>query len=367
MNKAISNGNRQSETRNAGALPYVYSPTGSNRLFQTAAETTTYTYNALGERIKKRNQNGLQTVFHYGTNGELLYERDQAGNTKEYVWLDGRPIARIDNQTSIYYYHVDHLGTPQAMTDATGATVWKADYEPFGKANVRATSTVENNLRFPGQYFDRETGMHYNYFRDYDPSTGRYIEADPIGLEGGTNPYLYAEANPLMYTDPLGLWAWGDPLPQGVVDFSAGFGDTLSFGATDWLRDRMGTNGAVDKCSGAYSAGELAGVGYDIAQGGAIGWQVAGAKGVGKEFSHWIPNRMGGPRSKWNGNFVPTATHALSDPYRYRFMPRAWKAENPMPNPAMQQWVRIPDVYKGAVASGVAGATGASQSGCTCR
>jgi hypothetical protein len=66
-------------------------------------------------------------------------------------------LARIDNDASIYYYHVDHLGTPQAMTNSTGATVWKADYEPFGKATVKV-NTVENNLRLPGQYYDRETG-----------------------------------------------------------------------------------------------------------------------------------------------------------------------------------------------------------------
>ncbi|MFZ5574443.1 MAG: RHS repeat domain-containing protein [Pseudomonadota bacterium] len=232
------NGNRQSETRNASTLPYVYSPPnwlfqkgsenrtktasgntasisglatltydGYNRLAtaQTAAETTTYLYNALGQRMKKSNQHGLSTVFQYGPDGELLWEKDANGNTKAYVWLEGRPLARIDNDAQIYYYHVDHLGTPQAMTDAAGATVWKADYEPFGKAKVSPASTVENNLRLPGQYYDRETGLHYNYFRDYEPGTGRYIEADPIGLEGGINLYLYANAAPTMFTDPLGL------------------------------------------------------------------------------------------------------------------------------------------------------------------
>ncbi|MBT9539680.1 MAG: DUF2778 domain-containing protein [Thiobacillus sp.] len=233
------NGNRQSETRNAGTMPYVYSPTGSNWLYQrgsdsrsktangntasisgvasftydgfnrlatsvTASETTTYTYNALGQRIKKRNQNGLQTVFHYGQNGELLYERDANGNTKEYVWLEGRPLARIDYGTVIYYYHVDHLGTPQVMTNTKGLVEWQAGYEPFGKATVKV-STVENNLRLPGQYFDRETGLHYNYFRDYDPTTGRYVEADPIGLDGGPNVYTYVEGNPLSLVDPEGL------------------------------------------------------------------------------------------------------------------------------------------------------------------
>lgn len=241
------NGNRLVETRNASTLPYVYDPSGSNWLYQrgsdtrtktasgntasmsgaaftydgynrlatstTAAEVTTYTYNALGERIRKANQNGLSTVFHYGPNGELLYEQDANGNTKAYVWLGGRPLARIDNDAQIYYYHIDHLGTPQAMTDASGATVWKADYEPFGKATVKV-GKIENNLRFPGQYYNRETGLHYNYFRDYDPTTGRYTEFDVIGLRGGLNGYLYANANPLSFTDPLGLVSLGEVLSQ---------------------------------------------------------------------------------------------------------------------------------------------------------
>jgi RHS repeat-associated protein len=111
---------------------------------------------------------------------------------------------------------VDHLGTPQMMTDASGTTVWRADYEPFGKASVRASSTVENNLRLPGQYFDRETGMHYNYFRNYEPGTGRYVEVDPIGIAGGLNVYEYARSNPLTYTDPLGLWSIGFELYGGI-------------------------------------------------------------------------------------------------------------------------------------------------------
>ena len=83
--------------------------------------------------------------------------------------------------------------------------------------------------------------------------------------------------------------------------------------------------------------------------------RAAGAKGVGKEFSHWIPNRWGGLRSNWNGNYVSRAEHALSDPYRYQFMPKAWKAENPLPSMAEQQWVRIPNVYKGAATGGAYG------------
>jgi len=71
--------------------------------------------------------------------------------------------------------------------------------------------------------------------------------------------YAYVGGNPISYYDPYGLWAWGDPIPQGAVDFSAGFGDTLSSVLTNWARNQMGTNGAVNECSGYYTAGELAG------------------------------------------------------------------------------------------------------------
>ena len=87
------------------------------------------------------------------------------------------------------YYHTDHLGTPLRLTDATGAVVLAADYQPFGKAEL-LVNTVENNLRFPGQYFDSETGLQYNLNRYYDLETGRYLTPDSIGLEGGVNVYF---------------------------------------------------------------------------------------------------------------------------------------------------------------------------------
>jgi RHS repeat-associated protein len=91
------------------------------------------------------------------------------------------------------------------MTDEAGGVVWRGVYDPFGKAAIDGGSSVEMNVRFPGQYHDQETGLHYNYFRYYDPSVGRYITSDPIGLDGGINPYLYAEASPIIFVDPFGL------------------------------------------------------------------------------------------------------------------------------------------------------------------
>ena len=106
-----------------------------------------------------------------------------------------------------YYYHNEHLGTPQKLTDADGATVWSALYSSFGEAQVIPASTIENNLRFPGQYFDTETGLHYNFFRYYDPSIGKYITPDPIGIDSDLNLYNYCFSNPINIFDEEGLSA----------------------------------------------------------------------------------------------------------------------------------------------------------------
>ena len=111
------------------------------------------------------------------------------------------------------FYHNDHLGTPQKMTDQTGNVVWSATYSGFGEATVDAGSIVVNNLRFPGQYFDEETGLHYNWQRYYDPESGRYEQVDPIGFDAGDlNLHRYAQNNTTLLSDPEGL-AVAIPVP----------------------------------------------------------------------------------------------------------------------------------------------------------
>ncbi len=114
-------------------------------------------------------------------------------------------IGTSTSTTALYYIHSNHLDTPQAITDGSKTVVWSADYEPFGETNI-TVNTLTNNLRFPGQYADSESGLHYNYFRDYNPSIGRYMQSDPIGLLGGFNTYVYVKANPQKFTDNLGLY-----------------------------------------------------------------------------------------------------------------------------------------------------------------
>ena len=170
-----------------------------------------YVYNAHGERTQKT-VGGTTTRFVYQGDGLLLSE-DDGTRVREYVQLDGRPIAVMDSDAvgvTVHYVHADHLSTPQRATDALGAVIWRSDHTPYGESAIDSDPDGDGihytfNLRFPGQYFDAESGVHYNYYRYYDPSTGRYLRSDPIGLNGGVNTYGYATANPLRNIDPLGL------------------------------------------------------------------------------------------------------------------------------------------------------------------
>jgi RHS repeat-associated protein len=135
----------------------------------------------------------------------LIAETNQTGQMlAEYVYLGDQLLAMIKPGELAYYFHNDHLGTPQVLTDDSQVIAWKAVYTPFGDA-VASIQTVDNPFRFPGQYYDQETGLHYNYFRYYNPQTGRYITPDPIGLEGGINLFTYVEGNPVRWVDPWGL------------------------------------------------------------------------------------------------------------------------------------------------------------------
>ncbi|WP_428634736.1 RHS repeat-associated core domain-containing protein [Sedimenticola sp.] len=104
----------------------------------------------------------------------------------------------------VFYLHTDHLGVVVRATDSARSVVWDMERRPFG-LRTPITQQIEVPLGFPGQYFDQESGNFYNYFRDYDPSTGRYLQSDPIGLDGGLNTYTYAEGNPTNHIDPEGL------------------------------------------------------------------------------------------------------------------------------------------------------------------
>jgi RHS repeat-associated protein len=154
----------------------------------------------------------------YDEAGRLIYETG-AGSPRTYLWSDDAPIAVIDGTTLTGYIVPDNLGTPRAITNSTGTAIWRWDQvagstttggsEVFGQGSANTDpdgdgTHVTFNPRFPGQYLDAESGLHYNYFRDYEPGTGRYVQSDPIGLEGGSSTYRYADGAPISYLDPTG-------------------------------------------------------------------------------------------------------------------------------------------------------------------
>jgi RHS repeat-associated protein len=121
------------------------------------------------------------------------------------VWLGDLPVAVLSAVGEQRYVGPDHLGAPHEITNASGQVVWQWDHDPFG--NGQPSGTFTYGLRFPGQFYDQNAGLHYNYFRDYDPRTGRYIQSDPVGLAGGINTYSYVAQSPVNLADPTGEFA----------------------------------------------------------------------------------------------------------------------------------------------------------------
>jgi RHS repeat-associated protein len=153
----------------------------------------------------------LQAVYHHSI--ELHQTQDWTDKTysiyKDPLWNTVKQSQGFDD---VWFYHCDHLGTPQEMSNQTGAIIWKAQYKAWGECKVEQAKSdffenseiISNNIRFQGQYFDGETGLHYNRYRYYSPYVGRFISKDPIGLLGGYNLYQYGPS-PVGWIDPLGL------------------------------------------------------------------------------------------------------------------------------------------------------------------
>ena len=121
--------------------------------------------------------------------------------------LDDVPLAVLDDKGSspiLYLIHTDQIGTPQKITDGSMNIVWDGVFDPFGNSAAGGSLSL-TNLRFPGQYFDGESGVNQNWNRDYDPTTGRYIQSDPVGLLSGTNTYVYVDGSPTNFIDFFGL------------------------------------------------------------------------------------------------------------------------------------------------------------------
>ena len=212
-------------------LIFTYNNAGRLRSVEntTTGETVSYFYNFAGLRTRKESPSGV-TFFYYDTSNQLIAENDLTiGIGSNYIWADRMPVAQYaiteittttgkgNNQVSTVTYEnefiyllTDNIYTPRIAIDSLGEILWEWDFDSFGFTSADEDpdgddTSVLSNLRFPGQYYDEESGLHYNFHRYYDPSTGRYLKSDPIGLEGGMNTYAYVNGNPVNAIDPLGL------------------------------------------------------------------------------------------------------------------------------------------------------------------
>ena len=226
-------------TLGTGSATFGYD--GAGRLSSETAGTNAahFAVNALGQRVEKTSSDGT-VLFAYDENGHLIGEYGGTGSLiEETVWFGEIPVATLRPNGSggvdIYYIHTDQLNTPRRITRASdNILVWRWSSDPFGNGFVDedpqgSGQTFGYNLRFPGQYYDPEAELAYNYHRDYDPELGRYVEPDPIGLKGGSSSiYVYVNDRPLRHVDPTG---------EGFVDCAKAIGELVK--ATAVLNGRI--------------------------------------------------------------------------------------------------------------------------------
>jgi RHS repeat-associated protein len=227
----------------------TYYDRGRLKTLGNGSTTETLIYNALGQMIQTSGGAAGTVLYMYDESGHLIGEYNGSGNLiEETVWLGDIPVATVQPNGSglaIYDIETDHLNTPRQITAATAANtqMWTWFSDPFGttapNTNPAGAGSFVYNLRFPGQIYDPQAGLQQNYFRDYDPAVGRYVESDPIGLASGSmSTYSYALRDPVSYEDPTGRFVGVPPTvlnptsAAATLSFYAGYGiGTLIYNA----------------------------------------------------------------------------------------------------------------------------------------
>ena len=220
-------GNMTGDTRSGTAYAAAISDAGRMAQLKVGGVIkANYTYDARNRLSVRRTLNmtpaGTTHLIHDAWD-HVIVETNGAGTAvREYVWFGDLPVAVLDGSASttnptLLWVHADHLKRPDLMTDSAKAVVWKALYEPFGAVSS-ITGNAANTMRLPGQWYQLETGLHYNWWRHYDPTLGRYTQPDPLGISQGPAVPSTAGTAPV----PNGSFVWNAGLPGGATGQQAG-------------------------------------------------------------------------------------------------------------------------------------------------
>lgn len=362
--------NNKNQITNAG---FTYNANGNPTTYGTKTLTydvenrltgygTAMTAEYRSDNLRSKKVAGATTTFYYYDGGVPVVETNNTGTVTS-VNVFGPDGLVATKGSAVVSQIADPLGNIQFQTNTTGGITTRANYAPFGGAGASAP------YGFKGQYgyrYDSESGLLYCQNRYYDPTAGRWLTRDPIGHSGGTNLYGYVSGNPIWGLDPLGLADMLDALHDSAVAgyTRGGFWGNMQAELSNVGTALLNTIGAStvkelsSKSGSAFGCGDyLGGSVYLVATGayivfeagsfgrlGALKGATKGSKLAATEFSHWIPKRLGGPRIWWNGRIVSVTEHALTDVYRYQFLPKSVKEVLKRSwHPARQQLNRLPE------------------------
>lgn len=324
-------------------------------------DVASYSYDFAGRRVSRTLIGSPNTIIHYvfDPEGRLLAEHDGGTGAvlREYVWLEDTPLALTVGSGSsaiVAFIHAGQIGEPILATDMAQGVLWQAVIDPWGQVSMLSPPAGDLDLRLPGQWFQAESGFHQNWMRDYDPTLGRYIQVDPLGLAAGQNLYAYVDGDPLNLTDPTGEFAFVVPVLAGMA----------IGGGTDFAL-QMIMNGGRFECI------DWGSVGLSALMGAVPGTAGSGAlvRRAGTEFSHFLPARFFRPSSpsyqswlprsldsrKWralNGSYVTPRRHFRHDRHRH---PTGWRDMGERLPRELQIADRIPDWMKVSIGGGAVG------------
>jgi RHS repeat-associated protein len=295
-----ANGETTSRTKAGSVRNFDYDVMGNLRTLTEGTLQLRYGFDAQGRRVQRYQNNVLTHTWLYQDQLRIAGEIKADGSLQQFVYGEKvnvpSLILRRENKVFVAYRVIsDHLGSVRLVVKASdGIIMQRMRYDEYGQV-LEDTNPGFQPFGYAGGLYDPDTGLVRFGARDYDPEIGRWLAKDPVRFDGGLNLYEYVESNPIMLTDPSGLWAWGDPLPQGVVNACAGLGDGVSLGLTTGIRELMGTNDVVDPSSPEYVGGLVAGVAI-TSRGYATGAELS----IGRNFrlALW-GNRTGHPTGRF--------------------------------------------------------------------